>query len=1474
MASTQSNPPPAGGGPGGSTSSRSQRNSRRKRAVGVESPQVTPAGSSDIPVPGINGTAQGNMKDPANSSRKSLMLPLRGGGPEKANDSIRRYTREQLISYRSLRASNAKPRLPSVIDINSPENRDARRNYPPSGQPPRDDRGGGRGVGRGRFGEDRGGRGGNDERRGPSDWRQEPRFGARPGTNERGRGPNQSVDRQSWRGGGAVRKDNDRFDRSEDRYDARRNGRNAQTFSPRFGTTNAPEGGQAPRFSAAPVEGSKGFGRRPVTRPAEDKKGDGGAQQNGDDSPGSRSRDSPNSDGDRPSEVSYMRALPRNQQAKNEVVVPAADDMYRDEAYVDPEAGKAGGGRPDGDDDEAVPDWDADDDGDAEPFQLGVNPLQRDADRSFMDKHGYLPDTPVVQGPLDGSKPATQGSGAQAMGRQDANRFGTPNDQQDRPPEASPRDVAMVDRLLDDADNSASTVDRMFAAMGGGANPKPAATGAAVHDAGTAAGASGPQQVPANANAAAPAVGDAAAASGAQVGAPGGAVGGSDGSALVSGAAPSLQQHDAAVQQQMEADERRRAERLARYARYGYPMEPPPEVPDRTREIHEAMARGDREEATRIYALHQDEKRALRHYKRRQYAARQAMAAAHAAATGEDHLAQAHALGDEAAGQGSTSEQRRMAAVAAYRQQRYEDQAEYERALREHHKRKLAREAARRGHPEYDERYIRGLPPGSDRRAEAEAAAAYYAARGRSGRPPRTREEAIAERARLEMLARSGHHRQASYPRTYQEFEEEFDGDIPPLRNVPPEFSNPPSANQAYHEARARAERYADPRRHHFEEHLRQAYQDERRHHQQQRRLREQAYYEAAAAAAAGGEYAGRLPPEYASRSRDARHREAAYAAHQAARAAERGAHPGGGPSSHISPSAGSASSDVHAAPFRAETPEVTDFFASNPSPDEVIQFIETANTPGPNTPSQQQQTAPAAGPGSSSESVHSGGLAPPGQTNGLATSETASTTGDAPNQGLQPPQQGPAAPSSGAPSEAASTVESGQQPPSGAPSAAGGGATAASGDDHAAPEASAAPSAVPSQQQQPQAHDPAAAPTSPDERQRVQMMMQQQAAEGGDVDAYDQALPELPSLRGLSLGASSSSRRAAAAARAAQQQHAAAAAALGDVMASDPRDVRHGGGGHPREHYSSRERAELAARYAAAQQQQQRGYSSRHSSRAAALAAYQQQQQEAMAAAGLHHRSRSRGREAEEYARLLEQQRSPYAAQYAGSQRHPRTREEAQEYYEYERMRRREARHAAAQQAAAAAAGGHHSSRHLRTPSQQQQHHMMQAQAYAQHRSLEQYARDHGLDPRDPRVRAHYEARLAAREHARAADYAARHGSMPPTPHNERGPPGGMWGQHPGGYPEPSPAHVGSGAGAPVPLDDPRYPASDAAASASSAAAASAPAAAASGDGPVAAASAQATPTQQAQAGPPQLGDEQKPAFPPQETANAVAAN
>lgn len=109
----------------------------------------------------------------------------------------------------------------------------------------------------------------------------------------------------------------------------------------------------------------------------------------------------------------------------------------------------------------------------------------------------------------------------------------------------------------------------------------------------------------------------------------------------------------------------------------------------------------------------------------------------------------------------------------------------------------LQREAARRGGDPYDEHsYMRahrhhagGSSSERERereRREAEAAAAYYASRGRSAR---TREEAIAhERARMELLARGGGgHRHSSYPRTYAEFNEEFDGEIPPLRNVPPE---------------------------------------------------------------------------------------------------------------------------------------------------------------------------------------------------------------------------------------------------------------------------------------------------------------------------------------------------------------------------------------------------------------------------------------------------------------------------------------------------------------------------------------------------------------------------------------------------------------------------------------------------------------------------------------------------------------
>ena len=75
--------------------------------------QVTPAGT-DIQVPTFNGSKN---KDSSNPSRKSLMLPLRGGGANKQNENARRYTREQLMSYRSLRASNIKPKIPSSVDM-------------------------------------------------------------------------------------------------------------------------------------------------------------------------------------------------------------------------------------------------------------------------------------------------------------------------------------------------------------------------------------------------------------------------------------------------------------------------------------------------------------------------------------------------------------------------------------------------------------------------------------------------------------------------------------------------------------------------------------------------------------------------------------------------------------------------------------------------------------------------------------------------------------------------------------------------------------------------------------------------------------------------------------------------------------------------------------------------------------------------------------------------------------------------------------------------------------------------------------------------------------------------------------------------------------------------------------------------------------------------------------------------------------
>lgn len=75
---------------------------------------------------------------------------------------------------------------------------------------------------------------------------------------------------------------------SEDRYDARRNGRGGpQAFSPRFGAT-APPDNITPRFTTAqgPVEGSRGFGKRVARGPPDDKKAggkDGGGESPKDD---------------------------------------------------------------------------------------------------------------------------------------------------------------------------------------------------------------------------------------------------------------------------------------------------------------------------------------------------------------------------------------------------------------------------------------------------------------------------------------------------------------------------------------------------------------------------------------------------------------------------------------------------------------------------------------------------------------------------------------------------------------------------------------------------------------------------------------------------------------------------------------------------------------------------------------------------------------------------------------------------------------------------------------------------------------------------------------------------------------------------------------------------------------------------------------------------------------------------------------
>lgn len=187
----------------------------------------------------------------------------------------------------------------------------------------------------------------------------------------------------------------------------------------------------------------------------------------------------------------------------------------------------------------------------------------------------------------------------------------------------------------------------------------------------------------------------------------------------------------------------------------------------------------------------------------------------------------------------------------------------------------------------------------------------------------------------------------------------------------------------------------------------------------------------------------------------------------------------------------------VVAAPFRAETPEVTDFFASNPSPDEVIQFIETANTPAPPP---QNGGPPGSGPGSTVGSITSGSMPPqdgaasgqgPATDNGSASGDAAANQappqahqqgGNAPAQQQQPQQQQQSAP----PSEVAPS-EGG-----GAPSITGDARLHAPTTGDEAPGSSAA-STVSSQPQGPSAHpSDVAAHHAQDERMQQHMAMQQ----------------------------------------------------------------------------------------------------------------------------------------------------------------------------------------------------------------------------------------------------------------------------------------------------------------------------------------------------------------------------------------------
>lgn len=62
---------------------------------------------------------------------------------------------------------------------------------------------------------------------------------------------------------------------------------------------------------------------------------------------------------------------------------------------------------------------------------------------------------------------------------------------------------------------------------------------------------------------------------------------------------------------------------LSRYIRHGWPTDPPPEAPDRSRDYNAALQRGDEQRARHIAAVAQAERRALRRYKARQQAAMQ-----------------------------------------------------------------------------------------------------------------------------------------------------------------------------------------------------------------------------------------------------------------------------------------------------------------------------------------------------------------------------------------------------------------------------------------------------------------------------------------------------------------------------------------------------------------------------------------------------------------------------------------------------------------------------------------------------------------------------------------------------------------------------------------------------------------------------------------------------------------------------------